>query len=166
MAFGTSPGVPKYETKLKLGRKISGVESALASDNQVSVLFRYDEGGHDRHVSLGIESDTMTADDVAAVLAVLDQRGLFTRHNSKTWVSQPQASIARFGETRDWADADVYALAARLSSFIPSQMKTASKNGDDQGALARLREAQRRVAELERSLVALKGTLDGAAPAE
>lgn len=99
-----------YETKLKLGRKLKGVDAAKASDNQVSVLFRYDDSG-DRHVSMTIESDDMSAEDVRAVLDLLAQRGLFTSQNSKTWVSQPQASEAKFGATTTWRGVDVNALA-------------------------------------------------------
>ena len=153
--------MPKYETKLKLGRKLDGVDAALASDNQVSVLFRYDEDGDDRHVSLSVESDAMTADDVEAVLRVLDTRGLFTRVNSKTWVSQPQSSEARFGETRAWNGANIGTLASRLASFIPGASATPQQPAGDEreAALARLREAERRVAELERALAALKQAL-------
>ena len=34
------------------------------SENQVSVLFRYDDAGQDKHISVTIESDEMTPDDV------------------------------------------------------------------------------------------------------
>lgn len=156
--------VPKYETKLKLGRKLDDVDAATASDNQVSVLFRYDEVGKDRHVSLSVESDAMGADDVAAVLQLLEQRGLFTKVNSKTWVSQPQASETKFGKTTQWQGEDVEALATRLASFVPSAgLGSAGTASAD--ALARLREAERRVAEMERSLAALREALAGA-PAE
>lgn len=106
----------KWETKLKLGRKMDGVDAATASDNAVSVLFRHDESGTDRHVSLSVESDHMTAEDVAAVLDLLAQRGIFTRANSKLWVSQPQASETRFGKTTAWKGADIAALASRMKS--------------------------------------------------
>jgi hypothetical protein len=109
----------KYDTKLKLGRKLKGVDAATASDNQVSVLFRYDETGADRHVSLSIESDTMKADDVRAVLDLLDQRGILTRENSKTWVSQPQSSEAKFGSTMTWQGMDVNALAKQSGGAAP-----------------------------------------------
>lgn len=147
--------MPKYETKLKLGRKLEDVDAATASDNQVSVLFRYDEAGQDRHVSFSIESDGMTAEDVEALLALLEARGLFTKVNTKTWVSQPQASEARFGATRAWQGADVEALAARVSSFLPGAGGSAAAID----ALGRLREAERRVAEMERALQALKAAL-------
>ena len=107
--------MPKYETKLKLGRKLKSGSAATASDNQVSVLFRVDEAGQDRHVSLSIESDDMTADDVAAVLDLLAMRGRFTPDTTKTWVSQPEASVARFGETTKWQGTDIGALARRTS---------------------------------------------------
>lgn len=105
--------MPKYETKLKLGRKLKAGDAATASENQVSVLFRYDEDGQDRHVSLSVESDKMTADDVAAVLDLLAVRGVFTPGETRTWVSQPQASVEKFGETTRWQGADVGALARR-----------------------------------------------------
>lgn len=151
--------MPKYETKLKLGRKLEDVDAATASDNQVSVLFRHDEAGNDRHVSFSVESDSMTAEDVEAVLGLLEQRGLFTKVNTKTWVSQPQASEARFGPTRQWQGADVEALAARVASFIPGAGGSAAATD----ALGRLREAERRVAEMERALAGLKAALGGAA---
>lgn len=106
--------LPKWETKLKLGRKLDGVDAGTASDNQVSVLFRHDEQGKDGHISLSIESDSMTADDVAAVFDVLAARGIFTRENTKIWVSQPQSSEEKFGSTKIWKGADVGALAQRL----------------------------------------------------
>ncbi|HEX2022212.1 MAG TPA: hypothetical protein VHH36_05825 [Candidatus Thermoplasmatota archaeon] len=148
--------MPKYETKLKLGRKLEGVDAATASDNQVSVLFRHDEAGADRHVSLSVESDAMTVDDVRAVIELLAQRGLFTKVNSRTWVSQPQASEARFGATTLWQGVDVEAVATALSTFLPGAALPAGAQPD---ALGRLREAERRVAEMERALAALKQAL-------
>ena len=106
--------MPKWETKLKLGRKLEGVDAGTASDNQVSVLFRYDESGQDAHVSLSVESDKMSADDVAAVFEVLAQRGVFTRENTKVWVSQPQGSEAKFGATKTWKGSDIGQLASRI----------------------------------------------------
>lgn len=106
----------EYETKLKLGRKLKNVDTAKASDNQVSVLFRYDEGGQDRHISVSIESDDMRADDVAAILELLESRGVLTRSNSKTWVSQPQNSEAKFGASTTWQGSDIEALSKRTSS--------------------------------------------------
>jgi len=109
----------KYETKLKLGRKRDGVPTAEASDNQVSVLFRYHPAtGVDRHISLSIESDDMTADDVSAVLKLLDERGVFARVDTKTWVSQPATSKERFGETTDWGDTDIAELARKTSTLL------------------------------------------------
>jgi hypothetical protein len=99
-----------YETKLKLGRKLKGADAATASDNQVSILFRHDGTG-DKHVSITIESDGMKPDDVAALLRLLSERGLFTPVNSRTWVSQPQASEEKFGATTMWMNADVQQLA-------------------------------------------------------
>lgn len=100
-----------YETKLKLGRKLKGADAATASDNQVSVLFRVDASGHDKHVSLSVESDSMKPDDVAAVLHLLAERGIFTSQNSRTWVSQPQASEAKHGASTTWQGVDIEALA-------------------------------------------------------
>ena len=111
--------MPKHETKLKLGRKYDDVAADVASENQVSVLFRYDDAGHDGHVSLSVESDKMTPDDVVAFLRLLEERGLFTRANSKTWVSQPQASEARFGKTHTWNGSDIKELAHRASTMLP-----------------------------------------------
>ncbi len=107
--------MPKWETKLKLGRKLEGVDATTASDNQVSVLFRYDESGQDRHVSVSIESDDMRAEDVQALLDLLDSRGILTRGNSKTWVSQPQASEQKFGATGTWMGQDIEALSRRVA---------------------------------------------------
>ena len=106
-------GMPKHETKLKLGRKRKAADAATASDNQVSVLFRYDDAGQDKHVSLSIESDDLTVDDVAALLDLLAARGRFTPETCKTWVSQPEASVAKFGSTTTWQGSDVGALARR-----------------------------------------------------
>ena len=111
--------MPKYDTKLKLGRKHDDVPAEVASENQVSVLFRYDENGQDKHVSVTIESDDMSADDVAAILQLLDQRNLFTKANTKTWVSQPQSSEAKFGKTHMWKGTDVKDLAHRASTMLP-----------------------------------------------
>lgn len=106
--------MPDYETKLKLGRKLKAADAATASDNQVSVLFRYDaSSGQDRHVSITIESDEMTPDDIAALLALLESRGRFTRANSKTWVSQPAASEAKFGSSTSWQGVDIDELSKR-----------------------------------------------------
>lgn len=111
--------VTKWETKLKLGRKLEGVDAGTASDNQVSVLFRHDEAGQDGHISMSIESDRMTAEDVAAVFETLAQRGIFTRENTKIWVSQPQASEQKFGSTKTWKGTDIGALASRLKQAQP-----------------------------------------------
>lgn len=105
--------MPAYETKLKLGRKLKNVDTAKASDNQLSILFRTDGDGQDRHVSITIESDSMRPDDITALLDLLDARGVLTRQNSKTWVSQPQASEAKWGKTNTWQETDIDALAKR-----------------------------------------------------
>ena len=109
----------KHETKLKMGRKLDDVDAGTASDNQVSVLFRYDEAGADAHISLSIESDKMSPDDVKAILELPDARGLFTKTNSRSWVSQPAASEAKFGKANDWKGVDIKNLAHRLSTHIP-----------------------------------------------
>ena len=150
--------MPKWETKLKLGRKLDDVDAATASDNQVSALFSYDEKGSDRHISLSVESDAMKADDVAAVLALLERRGLFTKMNSRVWVSQPQASEARFGPTTTWQGADVGALAERAGSMT---VATTGPTAVADAGLVRLREAERRVDELEKALAGLKAALSG-----
>ncbi|MHB8584450.1 MAG: hypothetical protein ACYDDF_01235 [Thermoplasmatota archaeon] len=154
--------MPKYETKLKLGRKLDDVSAEVASDNQVSVLFRFTETGEDKHVSLSIESDAMTVDDVAAVLGVLESRGVFTKVNTKTWVSQTQASEARFGKVREWQGVDIEGLGTRIGSMWQRPDASAapvSSGTSEASAVARLREAERRVAELERSLAGLKEAL-------
>ena len=96
-----------YETKLKLGRKMKGADASTASENQVSVLFRHDDSGQDKHVSITIESDTMKPDDVAALLRLLSERGLFSPQNSRSWVSQPEKSEAKFGATTTWMGVDI-----------------------------------------------------------
>lgn len=151
--------MPKYETKLKLGRKLDDVDNATASDNQVSVLFRYDEAGADKHISLSVESDTMKPDDVAAILALLERRGVFTKMNSKVWVSQPQASEAKFGATTTWQGTDISGLAARAASMTMPTVGPTALAGDT--SLARLREAEMRVAELEKALAGLRAALSG-----
>lgn len=100
-----------YETKLKLGRKMKGADASTASENQVSVLFRHDASGMDKHVSITIESDTMKPDDVAALLRLLSERGLFAPQNSRTWVSQPEKSEAKFGSTTTWMGVDIDQMA-------------------------------------------------------
>lgn len=167
--------MPKYETKLKLGRKLDDVDNATASDNQVSVLFRYavpegtatrdpsgrayDEAGADKHISLSIESDSMKPDDVAAILALLERRGVFTKMNSKVWVSQPQASEAKFGATTTWQGTDISGLAARAASMTMPTVGPTALAGGDAAALAKLREAERRVGEVEKAVAGLKDAL-------
>ncbi|MGH2668855.1 MAG: hypothetical protein ACRDH5_07025, partial [bacterium] len=97
----------EYETKLKLGRKLENVDAATASDNQLSALFRYDAAGKENHVSLSVESDAMTADDVAAVFQLLHERGVLVASQCKTWLNQPQASMHKFGTTAMWGNADL-----------------------------------------------------------
>lgn len=145
-----------WETKLKLGRKLEG-DAQTASDNQASALFRFDpESGKDGHVSLTIESDTMSAEDVAAVLQLLHQRGVLTAKGCKTWLNQPQASEARFGKTTQWKGGDLKQMVDLLSAGLPVRDSLPSQGGD---AAARLREAQLRVGELTKKVEELRAAL-------
>lgn len=145
------------ETKLKLGRKLDHTDAATASDNQASALFRYDpDSGKDGHVSLSIESDTMTAEDVAAVFQLLHQRGVLTAKGCKTWLNQPQASEAKFGKTTTWRGTDIKAMVDLLSAGLPTRDTTASQGGD---ALGRLREAQMKVGDVQKKVEELRAAL-------
>ena len=146
-----------YETKLKLGRKLEGVDAGTASDNQVSALFRYDPAdGTEGHVSLSVESDTMTSEDVAAVFQLLHQRGVLGAKGTKTWLNQPQASEQKFGKTTQWKNSDLKNMVDLLSAGLPVRDSLPSQGGE---AAAKLREAQLKVGELTKKVEELRATL-------
>lgn len=146
-----------FETKLKLGRKMDHTDAATASNNQVSALFRYDPGsGQDGHVSLSVESDTMTAEDVAAVFQLLHQRGVLPAKACKTWLNQPQASEQKFGKTTTWKGADLKNITDLLAAGLPTRDTSASQGGD---ALGRLREAQIKAGDLRKKVEELQAAL-------
>jgi type II secretory pathway component PulF len=148
--------MPAWETKLKLGRKLEG-DAGTASDNQASVLFRYDpESGQDGHVSFSVESDQMTGEDVAAVLQLLHQRGVLPARGTKTWMSQPQASEQKFGKTTSWKGTDLKNMVDLLAAGLPVRDSAPTQAGD---ALGKLREAQMRVAELQKKVEELRAAL-------
>ena len=149
--------MPDLETKLKLGRKLEGVEASVASNNQVSALFRYDPGsGEDGHVSLSVESDQMTGEDVAAVFQLLHQRGVLPAKGCKTWLNQPQASEQKFGKTTSWKGTDLKNMVDLLSAGLPVRDTLASGGND---AALKLREAQLKVQELQKKVEELRATL-------
>jgi hypothetical protein len=148
-----------WETKLKVGRKLDA-DAATASDNQVSALFRYDpESGQDGHVSLSVESDSMTSEDVAAVVQLLHQRGVLPAKACKTWLNQPQASEQRFGKTTQWKGNDLKNVVDLLGAGLPVRDSLPSQGGD--AAAQRLREAQLRLGELQKKLEELRAALSG-----
>lgn len=149
--------MPAHSTKLKLGRKLDGVDTATASDNQASVLFRYDEEGREDHVSISIESDAMTAEDVFALLNLLHDRGVLTAGQCKTWLNQPTASVDRFGETTTWAGEDLQQRVSMLAKGL--KVRAGGNGGAGGGAAAKL--ALLKVAEVETKLDELKRALRG-----
>ena len=149
----------EWETKLKVGRKLEG-EAQTASSNQVSALFRYDPGsGQDAHVSLTVESDTMTSEDVAAVFQLLHQRGVLSAKACKTWLNQPQASEQKFGKTTVWKGTDLKNMVDLLSAGLPVRDSAPTQGGD--AALQKLREAQLRMGELQKKVEELRAALGG-----
>ncbi len=148
-----------YNTKLKVGRKLDGVDTSVASDNQISALFRYDEDGNEDHVSISIESDAMTVDDVLAVFQLLQDRGVLTAQQSKTWLHQPKASREDHGETTEWAGQDLQQKVSMLSKGLKVRSNGSSSGG---GAAAKM--ALLKVSEVESKLSELKDTLRGQAP--
>lgn len=148
-----------YQTKLKVGRKLEGVDTSTASDNQISALFRFDEDdGSEDHVSLSIESDAMDPEDVFAVFQLLHDRGVLTAGQSKTWLHQPKASREAFGDTATWQGMDLQQKVTMLSKGLT--VKTGSSNGGD--AKARNKQALLKLSEVEEELRGLKETLQGA----
>jgi type II secretory pathway component PulF len=149
----------ELETKLKLGRKVEGVEASVASANQVSALFRFDpDTKQDGHVSLSVESDHMTAEDVAAVFQLLHQRGVLPAKGSKTWLNQPQASEAKFGKTTTWKGTDLKNMVDLLSAGLPVRDSLPSQGND---AALKLRDAQMKVQELSKKVEELRAALGG-----
>lgn len=147
----------EFETKLKLGRKLDGVDAATASNNQLSALFRYDPAtGQDGHVSLSVESDAMTVEDVAAVFQLLHQRGVLPAKTCKTWINQPQASEQKFGKTTQWKGADLKNTHDLLAAGLPVRDSLPTQGND---AALRLREAQLKVHELTKKVEELRAAL-------
>lgn len=147
------------ETKLKLGRKLDRVDAAQASNNQASALFRYDaSGGQDGHVSLSVESDTMTAEDVAAVFQLLHQRGVLPAKACKTWLNQPQGSEAKFGKTTTWKGTDLKNMVDLLSAGLPVRDSLPTQGNE---AAIKLREAQMKVGDLQKKVEELRSVLGG-----
>lgn len=147
----------EFETKLKLGRKLEGVDPRTASNNQVSALFRVTGAGEEAHVSMSVESDAMTAEDVAAVFQVLHERGVLPAGSTKTWLSQPESSEQRFGKTTLWKGAD---LKLVLEAIRAGSAARAAPPGSAEEATARLREARLKIAELQKQVEALRATLE------
>jgi hypothetical protein len=146
-----------YSTKLKVGRKLDGVDTDTASDNQISVLLRYeDETGAEDHVSVSIESDAMTVDDVFALLEFLDERGVLSATECKTWLHQSKASREGHGETTEWADQDVDQKVDMANRGL-STRSSPSNGGGRQAKNALLK-----LSELETKLDEVKQTLRGA----
>ncbi|MGQ0537160.1 MAG: hypothetical protein ACT4PT_13950 [Methanobacteriota archaeon] len=142
----------EWETKLKLGRKLEGVDAATASANQVSALFRYDEKGGEKHVSLSIESDAMKAEDVAAVFQLLHDRGILHGGRSKTWLNQPQAAIEKFGHTSEWGGSDLGQMLDLLKHGLRVRDAAPAAPLDARTALLLVGEVEKKLAELKASL--------------
>lgn len=148
-----------YQTKLKIGRKLEGVETATASDNQISALLRFDEEDEtEDHVSMSIESDAMDVDDVVAVFQLLSERGVLTARQSKTWLHQPKASRERFGDEKTWQGTDIEQKVSMLERGL--KVRTGGSNGGD--VKARNKQAIVQLSELEEKIDDVKATLQGA----
>jgi len=144
-----------YATKLKIGRKLEGVDTGTASDNQISLLLRYDEEtGAEDHVSVSIESDAMTVDDVFALLEFLDERGILTSSECKTWLHQSKASREEHGSTTEWAGED---LERKVSMARKGLGTRSGSNGGGRVA----KQALVKVSQVETKLEELKDTLRG-----
>ena len=133
------------------------MDTSTASDNQISALFRYDQDGNEDHVSLSIESDTMSADDVFAVFQLLHDRGVLTAQQAKTWLHQPKASKEDHGPTTEWGGVDLDTKVSMLSKGL--KVRASSSPSGDGGAAAKL--ALVKVAEVESKIRELKDTLRG-----
>ncbi len=146
-----------HQTKLKVGRKLEGVDTSTASGNQISALFRFDEeDGTEEHVSLSVESDAMGAEDVWAVFQLLHDRGVLTAKQCKTWLHQPKASRERFGDTSSWQGED---LEQKVSMMKRGLTVRGGDNGQD--ATARNKQALIELRELEEKLASVRETLHG-----
>lgn len=149
-----------YKTKLKVGRKLEDVDTATASDNQVSALFRFDEETEeDGHVSLSIESDAMGPEDVWAIFQLLHDRGVLTAQQCKTWLHQSKASRERFGDTTEWQGTD---LTQKVDMMKRGLTVRSSGNGGGQDAQAKNKQALLKLSEVEEKLSSVKQTLQGA----
>jgi hypothetical protein len=147
--------MPSYDTKLKVGRKLEGVDNDTASHNRVSALLRYDEEGNEDHVSLSIESDAMDPEDVFAVFDLLEERGILTAADCKTWFHQSKASKEDHGETETWQGVDIAEKVRMLSRGL--SVRTGGGSGPDprarnKQALLRLSEVEDRLDEVRRTL--------------
>lgn len=146
-----------YETKLKVGRKLQGVDNDTASDNRASALLRFDEEGNEDHVSFTIESDAMGPEDVFAVFDLLDERGILTAVDCKTWLHQAKASRDAYGETSTWQGADIREKVKMLRKGLPVRGGGAGGPGPE----ARNKQAILRLAEVEKRLDEVRRTLEG-----
>ncbi len=148
-----------YSTKLKVGRKLEGVDTSTASDNQVSALFRYDEDTEqEEHVSLSIESDAMSAEDVWAVFQLLHDRGVLTAQQCKTWLHQPKASRERFGDSSTWQGEDL----EEKVSMMKRGLRVRGGPSEGPGAEAKNKRALLELREVEEVIGRVKATLQGA----
>lgn len=149
-----------YKTKLKVGRKLEDVDTATASDNQISALFRFDEETEeDGHVSISIESDAMGPEDVWAVFQLLHDRGVLTAQQCKTWLHQSKASRERFGDTTEWQGTD---LTQKVDMMKRGLTVRSSGSGGGQDAQAKNKQALLKLSEVEEKLSSVKRTLQGA----
>lgn len=151
-----------YQTKLKVGRKLQGVDTDKASDNRASALLRFDEEGNEDHVSLSIESDAMDPEDVFAVFDLLDERGILTAVDCKTWLHQAKASKDEYGETTVWQGTDIREKVKMLRKGL--SVRTGAADGPDPEA--RNKQALLRLEEVEQRLDDVRRTLKGKAGAD
>ncbi len=150
-----------YQTKFKVGRKLEGVDTATASDNQISALFRFDEEGNEDHVSLSIESDAMDPDDVFAVFQLLHDRGCLTARQSKTWLHQPKASVETHGETTAWGGVDLAQKVSMLEKGLKLRTGAGPPGAGSNGGAGVAKTALVHLADVERKLAEVKATLKG-----
>lgn len=162
-----------YETKLKVGRKLQNVDNDTASDNRASALLRFDDDGNEDHVSISIESDAMDPEDVFAVFDLLDERGILTAVDCKTWLHQAKASRDAYGETTTWQGTDIQEKVKMLRKGL--SVRTGAAGGPDpevrnKQALLRLGEVEERLDEVRRTLkgnaAADAGDAEAAGPAD
>lgn len=145
--------MPSYATKLKVGRKLDGVDTDTASDNQISVLLRYDEETEtEDHVSVSIESDAMTPDDVFALLEFLDDRGILSAGECKTWLHQSKASRKEHGETTEWAGVDVQQKVDMAKRGLSTRSTPGTDGRQAKNALLKISEVETKLDEAKRAL--------------